>query len=345
MNDAPQDPHYGFLGRPLHPTRCVAVLDTDHLLNELQRNVKSRPASTIDQAAMFGSVRLFAAAHVFDEVYAADAYGHANKFEKLAKQDRQAGGTASTEQFREAFEQDFLPRIRFVELPDNERGDPLVQAVAREHESDVPTAQLAMLLGPTVVLSLDKHLRRPGIAPADIGPVTKAAQDVAAADGALIGMSAGTVFGFTVIGLLLNRLALFLKVPKSTVWGGAALLGVWTLKDSNRREKAALAGTRLADGVGHILEQAAVAEQVLDRNAIASSMPVTLDRRLARELLRSASPLLASELVERLARNSSAAAPTVANVRAVLTSHPAFCYPRGERYRYQLGLRRFPPNS
>jgi hypothetical protein len=220
-----------------------------------------------------------------------------------------------------------------------------VQAVAREHESDVPTAQLAMLLGPTVVLSLDKHLRRPGVAPADIGPVTKAAQDVAAADGALIGMSAGTVFGLTVIGLLLNRLALFLNVPKSTVWGGAALLGVWTLKDSNRREKAARAGTRLADGVGHILEQAAVAEQVLDGNAIASSRPVTLDRRLARELLLSASPLLASELVERLARDTTTPAPTVAEARAVLTSHPAFCHPRGERYRYQLGLRRFPPNS
>ena len=53
------------------------------------------------------------------------------------------------------------------------------QVLAITDPDDVPTGQLAKLIAPFIVFSEDKHLRRPGLAPADWRLVAQLAVDVA----------------------------------------------------------------------------------------------------------------------------------------------------------------------
>lgn len=78
---------------------------------------------------------------------------------------------------RTHFEERYLPTPRFVAVSTAEIVDP--QVVAISNPDDVPMGQLAKLIAPRVVLSEDKDLRGPGIAPDDWRGAARFAIDVA----------------------------------------------------------------------------------------------------------------------------------------------------------------------
>jgi len=69
------------------------------------------------------------------------------------------------EDVRQLWEKLFLPRIRFVEISAEDIEDPRVDEVAALHGADAPTAALAVMLAPCVVLTDNrKHFAPLGIA-------------------------------------------------------------------------------------------------------------------------------------------------------------------------------------
>ncbi len=137
--------------------RLVAVVDTDVILANLIHQARAGVTPRLQRAAGDGTVRLFAANHVYFETY-----------EKLPKIAADTGLDVAA--LRDLFEQQHLPVTRFVDMSGDFSGRvPVTDA------KDVPTALLADLISPCVLFSRDRHLKNPGLAPANWLEVAAAA--------------------------------------------------------------------------------------------------------------------------------------------------------------------------
>lgn len=271
---------------------------------------------------------LYAPDHVYGEVYE-----HLPKIARWSK--------VPERDLRARFEGQYLSALRFVTVDTADVVDPQVLAIT--DLDDVPTGQLAKLIAPCVVLSEDKHLRKPGLAPDDWRLVTRCAIDLIEA-ASRQQMASNAARGLSVP--LSGAIELIKFVSRRTgipgwvlglLAGGGITYALWTperrqavnkyvlpvleayskeISESTAQERRGLAGLR------EVLLPAPVAPTVKQQAAIV--------------LARQQEPLSAREIQEHmLSHFSGGLVPTLGEVRAVLKDGPEFVQP--ERYRWQFG--------
>ena len=146
--------------------RLVGVVDANAVLSSVENDCRKGFRSRLLRMTAFGMTVLYAADHVYTEVY--------EKLPKIAK-----SSPVALADLRAHFEECYLPILRFVTVSATDIVDPQVLAIT--DPDDVPTGQLAKLVGPCVVFSEDKHLRAPGLAPKEWRKAAKSAVDLAEA--------------------------------------------------------------------------------------------------------------------------------------------------------------------
>jgi hypothetical protein len=311
-----------------HVPRFVLVIDADATLSSIHNHCRTSIPPRLLRIAASTRSRVYASEHVLSEIYAG--------FAKLSSP------AASAEQMQSRFEREYLPRIRWVSIDDSEVRDERVAEVT--DRTDIPTAQLASLIAPCLVLSEDKSLRSPGFAPsawrdaAAFGArVVEAADEQAQATLAL-GLPAAFLIG--------GALELGKKVGLPW-WITAAILcagGFIILRDPRRRGVVGKYAMTFAEAVGTKVVEIANEEQAGTealRGLLVSPTPhADLKQRIATLLARASQPLLAAEILDLVVTHFAkdmSPAPTLAEIRWQLRTCPEFSLWR--RYRWQLGRR------
>jgi predicted nucleic acid-binding protein len=122
----------------------VLVVDTMVLYDDIVRRLRHNQARTaLVESVNRRATRLFAASHVYEEMY-----DHIGGFDRRSVERREV---------LRVFEEVYLRVCRFVYTPRRELHR-RVLPVAEVDASDVPTAELALLLAPCDVLTRDSHL-------------------------------------------------------------------------------------------------------------------------------------------------------------------------------------------
>jgi hypothetical protein len=288
--------------------------------------------------------RRFASMHVYREMYRDDGFGHANKFEKLAEQSRAEGWPTPAERFQTVFESRYLPHIRFVEMDDLFRLDPLALSVGSP--KDVATAQLAALLACSraVVVSRDSHLRRPGLAPRSLEPVFEASATIETADTAIYGSVYVSAAAVLQIDKGVKALAGKLDVKPAYVWiGGLILMGALcliVLRSPERRKQARALVAPIGGFYVEIVNKGNLAAMQLAASSVAPPQNPVLEQRLARHFAQAQGPLPVEELAAALAYDGLGQEPEEDELQATLTARSCFVQSAGG---WQLGGPMSPP--
>lgn len=298
-------------------------------MNHLSDRVEAGP---VVGSLVSGSVargRLIASRHVYDEMYKSDNLGNRNKFEKLARQAADRGLQRSPNDYRTVFEDEYLPRIRFVEIDDLYQDDPRAQKVAAIDVKDAPTGQVVALLDgvASIVYSHDKSLTKAGLAPVDLGLVLAAWNELDLANATLAGV------GHVAIGVSIGldhgtkALAGVLKVPQWVVVAIAGGLVVWALSDPVRRKKALRVAGPIGDHLLEVAQRGTTAEAELTRAAVSIAPDLDLVQSLAELLIGSPDGhgLSDIEILGQLCqRSDTAEQPVAEDVRQVLDARSCF---------------------
>ena len=320
------------LGVRSNLVRPVVVLDTKAVINSACYRVRTGRPGRLEQAILLsplGLVPLVAPRHVIEEVdrhLAARAVDEALDPGEVAR----------------VWNERLRPHIRVVDLAIRDHLDPRLRGVLADDPDDLPTAALALLVAPAVVLSDDHDLIDNGFA----GQAwwTKAAGDVlivATADGqfvsVLAGMSWTTVgagYGTAAVVRAARRTPLVTIAVAVAVLAGAYLL---TRRYPPGRVRAALKelGSSALTAWRQVEDRQQTAAARLPWVKIPDGRSPTLEERCARILARITSTLSADELHEQLYRDMAEAAPSVPTVRRILAGHPAFA--QVDEGQWQLG--------
>jgi hypothetical protein len=332
MSHRPPAPTRGVaLGKYRHDyPRFVVATDADSLLSSVDNDCRNGWHSRTVRIAEAGTARVFASAHVYDEVY-------------RGMQKFPASSGIPVEVMQQHFESVYLAQLRFVEVPASIMRDEMAARVT--HTNDVPTAALARAIAPAVVFSGDKHLRRPNIAPENWHVVAAAGIQVAVADEAQMGF--GLAAGIPIVGGYqgMRWIAQLLDVPTALVATVAGALSWVALRDPERR---ATVARRIGPAANAIMELliAVHTDQTRGMSAvrgaeIAAPTLQSLEQQLAAVLARSNEPMLAREVREHLLVSTlEPNVPSVPTIRATLASSSLFTSP--VRHRWQLGAYRAP---
>jgi hypothetical protein len=333
-------PGAGWLLTPLN-YRAAVIYDTDFLLNSVTASVlhDREPTWTLPSG--------YASQHVFDELYRPDAYGHRHKWDKLSEQAAEAGRTIPSTQFQEMFETEYLPRIRFVEMGDQFADQPIALRVRDTHggrgKSDVPTAQLAVLLSRVgvVVFSHDKHLRGPGLAPSASHLVAAADAEHNVVDGehAQAGLAGATVLSVWGVDRGLRAVGAAVGANPWLV-RGVALGGLIALFwDPARREAFGRSARPLVDGLADLYANVSANLAVVREHVVNVPASESIEARVAEAFVRGSArgPMLAGELHAILVSDGDVddPPPSVGDLRTVLGRSPSFV--EGPRWRFSLG--------
>jgi hypothetical protein len=309
--------------------RTVGIVDANAILSSVDNDCRNGWDSRLLRSTLYGSTTLFAADHVWGEIY--------RGLPKIAK-----SSPVPLADLLARFETEYLPAMRFVTMSNEDEPSPLVLQIT--DLDDRPTGQLALLIGPVIVFSEDKHLRRPGFAPPD--------WRAAAGHTAVVAEAAGQE---RVIGVALT-------LPLAGVWSGSGALGrrigiprwlpgvaliaslglaVYRLwQDPARWATAIDLGGKFAEKVlGDLAEQNRLKLAGLAGIGKVIFTPAeepTARQQVAIVLACSSEPLLASELHGLLVDTfPTDLIPSLQVVRTVLTEGSEFV--RVERYRWQIG--------
>lgn len=328
------------------PPYAVVVLDTDDIFDEVVLETESNVGSSFVKTSLLKSITWLASNHIYGEMYKPEIsgskikQGFENKFDKMSEQALlQRNVKIPASKYRLTFEEKFLPHIRFVEVPEDLALEWKEQIPARGM-SDWPTAQLAALVAPAIIYTRNLKDLRP-FAPNDLVPLKKAGEDVANGDALFAG---GTlIVGGTGVGAIeiTKRVAKALDIPPLVV--GAIIVGVllWILSDAERRTKASNFTNAVLEIVGPVVESARAARVLFRESEVLPRLNSSLTERIGQLLVRSA-PLLATEIHEKLVSGLQVPVISISEVRYALESCPSFVHPRGDRYRWQVGIRREP---
>jgi hypothetical protein len=310
--------------------RLVAVVDANALISSVANDCRRGTSSRLRRMTAFGSTILYASDHVYFEVY--------RRLPRLVG----SSGTSAA-QLRNHFETHYLPRMRFVSVSTANIVDPQVLAIT--DPDDVPTGQLAKLLGPCIVFSEDKHLKKPGLAPLDWRLAAAAAADLAEAVG--VEGAAGNLMMAPVWTAVAVAKAVASRLGLSPWAIGilATAAAVPVFMDADRRAATSRGWTRYgAPVLSAILaarEEARLQQQSSTDNLREKMLPgvpsPTLKQQIAIALARATEPLLAREVRDRIEWHfqSDGQVPTVRGTREVLRSEPEFT--AVQRYRWELG--------
>lgn len=135
----------------------VGIVDANAVLSSVDNDCRYDRTSRLLRSTLSDSTTLYAADHVWGEIY--------ETLPKIA-----ASSPVPLKELRARFETFYLPAIRFVTVTMPDELHPLVKATV--DLDDRPTGQLAHLIAPVIVFSGDKHLRNPGFAPERASPAT-----------------------------------------------------------------------------------------------------------------------------------------------------------------------------
>lgn len=306
----------------------LGVADANAILSSIDNDCRRGDGwrSRLLRMADHGAAVLYAADHVYGEVY-----------EYLPKMALASG--LSVDVLRVHFEDEYLPALRFVTVSSVDGPDAQVAAIT--DLDDVPTGRLAKLIGPCVVFSEDKHLKKPGLAPKNWRQAAGSAVDIA--DGAMDQVMTANLAMLPARGAV--ELVKFAgrRTGISPWLLGSAVLGLGYLyvrKTAQRREVVNKVFLAFAESFGKLLDEAMTLEAsglaALREVILPAPSSPTIRQQVAIVLARQTKPLLAKEIYELLQEHFvDASLPTLAEVRQTLEEGPEFV--RVERYRWQFG--------
>ncbi|HEY3544986.1 MAG TPA: hypothetical protein VGK17_02715 [Propionicimonas sp.] len=256
---------------------------------------------------------------MFDEVYRGFA-----QFADL--------GRVTVDQMRSCFERDYLPYIAWVSVAGADSPDKRVASVAQIDPSDAPTAHLASLIAPAMVFSGDRSLRKTGFAPPQwrdaANAMVQAGEQRETQDGVALAIS------LPALGLVNGAAGLSRRIGLPGWAGPAAIVGavVWALTKKEHRELVARFMTPIAEAAVQFSEQQTATDATISAVLFMPGADRTLKQAIASVLARTAEPLLAREVTDRLGDEGQHL--TVEQIRGVLRAEPEFV---GVDYRWQLG--------
>jgi hypothetical protein len=327
-----------------HPPR---VLDTTQIIDELKAQVRPDIYSrgVIGTSSSKRSY-LVAATHVYEEMYRSDRLGFPDKFHKLASQAEREGWPTDQGDFKRTFETEYLPRITFVEMGDLFLDHPVVQSVG--NVSDVPTAQLAVLLAcdMPVVLSTDSHLRRPGLAPSDLGTVYLAAARMETSELSVYASAYVSTAAVQQVNVGVKRAAEYLDIPPALAWTGLVIvLGIvayFALKTPERREAVGKTLSPVVGFYGEIYKGGEEAKETLAQLSMPRPSPPSLAQRVAKVFIDHDYPISMASIHASLHSYLGDPPPTEDDVLTTLVDLPCFTTEDGEHWR--LGKILLPPD-
>jgi predicted nucleic acid-binding protein len=313
-------------GRSL--VRPVMVVDTMAAINSACYRVRTGHPGLLERAIQLrhlGLVPLLAPRHVLEEVN-----------EHLAARAREEG--LDPDAVTQIWTQQLRPHIRVVDLAIRDHLDPRLRGVLADDPDDLPTAALALLVAPAVVLSDDHDLVDHGFAGQTAW--TQAAGDVlivATADGQLVSGFAGVIW--TTMGAGYGGARRPPRTPAGRHGRRRRPYGHLPAHPAATRPAA-----RSALKQGGAATAAIWQEVTANQQSTAARLPwvetppgrsPTLEERCARILARVTGTLSADDLHQQLHRDLGDAAPPAATVRKTLADHPAFV--QVGQGRWQLG--------
>lgn len=312
-----RDPRFGLWPDGLQ--QRIVIIDTCRLLDDLKARVKGEPqlgGSSIADVAV--GTLYFASSHVFTELHQADRLGFPDKFHKLAHQALTEGWPTEVGVFRDAFEQHYRPRLRFIDIEDLYRDHDLARSIT--HLNDVPTGQVAALLAPLhpVVFSPDRDLWEPGVAPRDLPAVLQATSTLESRDGATLGASAISIAAGVGVHAAVKKASDRARVSPGLTYAVVGLVALLLLRSEARRAKlreaAGVAGTR----VGEFWNMAEAAASILEDAGVAHSAETDVIQAVACALAVSSRPMSVAALVE------SGLGQSEVSIQAALEANPCF---------------------
>jgi hypothetical protein len=306
----------------------LAVLDTGVIYNDIVQQLRhGRAEGVVLGSARLGATRLFAADHVYDEVY-----------ERLDGFERRGVTRDAVLKF---FEQHYLPRLRFVTAP---AGFPTERVARVTHQADVPTAVLCELIAPVLPLAEDPHLLDVGFGLEDWLDRMIAAKEVLDHDQVLVLLihSAHKAGGWAV---RRARNEAATTRPRELVAGAAIGLGVLLLLPrlasavTDLASALARGGATIAGGAVLGTGQLLAARSRLTADLVAASLAPPAVPSLVNQVARAL-----SSAVEPLSVQAIAAEPgrDVEAIAEILERHPAFVSTPGG---WQLGRHLAPRSS
>ena len=307
----------------------VMVIDADALLSSIDNHCRTGRRSRLLRIASSKASCVYAGDHVYSEVY--------RGFKRMA-----LTTSSSVDELKSCFEEHYLPVFRWVETDGDGTADQRLQLVT--DDTDVPTAVLASLIAPCLVLSEDKALRRPGFAPSEWR--LAAGYGVEVVEGCRLREEAGMAFALPAVAVVGGGIELG-RIVRLPWWASLALLGAGGYALLRRPERRRTLGERVwpfIEAMVAMMAEAAAREQAGVRGLkglmLQPATPPTLKQQVATVLARTREPLLAREVHELIERHFDGPLPTADSVRAVLRTSPEFRQ-RGP-YRWELGRIRDP---
>jgi hypothetical protein len=305
--------------------RFLGLTDANAVLSSVDNDCRNGWRSRLLRMTDRGTASLYAPDHVYWEIY--------EHLPTVA-----ACGPVPVDDLRQSFEEEYLPVLRFVTMSAEQPADSQVLAIT--DPDDVPLGQLAKLVAPCVVFSEDRHLRRPGLAPADWRRAAGFAVDVADGHGKeqVVGMAAvGPGWGLIELLKFIGRKT---GLPPWLLGLALAGGGAYFLRKPERRRTL---GEQLVPALETLstLIEAAMAQE---RRGLAGLREVilpapeapTVRQQVAIVLARQREPLLAQEIQDLISEHFAAeTVPTTAEVRGVLNHGSEFA--EVGRYRWQFG--------
>lgn len=315
-------------GRP----RFTGVVDANVLLSSIANGCSTGWRSRLLRMTDEDHAVLYAADHVFGEVYE-----HLSKFVGR-------DGTPSVEELRQLFEEEYLAILRFVTVtPD----DGAAEALGVTDPDDVPTAQLAELLGVSVVFSDDRHLRDPGFAPKDWQVAARGAIELIDCEREKIALGMAVYLparaAVWAVQASARRLSVTPWIPAAALLAGAVLVMRAPARRRTVGEALGTIGRAFAEQLARIEADEHLAMAILQEAMYVASGD-SLRHQLASVLAVQLEPVAEDEVLSLLiAAYPGADTPNVEDVRVELVAGSEFV--EGEPFCWQLGRAVDPPDG
>lgn len=294
------------------------VLDTEFFFSAFQSQLKYGGPPKSLQAAMEGIIHFFMAKDTYIEL-------RYNKLPDFAAELR------TTVPVLEGCLSSWLDWLTIVPIP-TQYSDARIAQLAERDASDVPTAILACLLAPCVLLTndLDFETLIEGLKSRPHVTIVKAAWQLNQASGELQVIIAMPTWPITVAIGLIRWVATRLNLSPWLVGGlltlVAVLTGRWAYRrmdDDDKtkfRETSVEVGGRYLEKVAEIHQRREGARKLLGKRTVLPSGPRSREQIVLRALAMAEEPLSAQRLWERLDSDDR---PSVGKVRETLRKHPS----------------------
>jgi hypothetical protein len=274
------------LAVPPASRRPSVIADANALISDAIRTTRSKPC-VMPSLARAGVINLVTAEHIDEKVYARLPTACADTHTSLA------AATA-------AYETVYRPLLRLVSVGDLMLDDPHAASVAlADPDDDGPVAQLAVLLAPSMVLTMDKELIAAGFGVRDWADALYKLKLLVELDDLMWGTASGaelvarlTMGGVVELGRFLFRSEIALGITLGAVVGTL----LWYRDEA--RDLAVHAGRRLgpplgkaAKYAGELFEQRDAAERRVQPMLVLPGEDESLTAMVARALVQRREPL------------------------------------------------------